>query len=92
MLAVPGGCHVTAIVQIDRQGDVRLPPELLEQYGLAEGHEMTLLDLGGTFVLSPTASRIDALCREVRTGIEETGATLDDMLRELRQHREVESA
>ncbi len=46
-------------------------------------------DLGdGLLLLSPDKSRIDVLCNELRDGLIDRGATLEEMLAELRRLRQ----
>ena len=49
---------------------------------------MTLLDLGGTFVLIPKVSMVDRLADRIAQGLREKGVTLEEALEELRRERE----
>ena len=79
---------MTTAVEMAKRGQVTIPKSLREQYALESGQRFTLLDLGGVFVLSPRASRIDDLCDSLRDGLMAEGASLEEMLMELRRIRE----
>ena len=70
------------------QGAVTLPQILRENYNLRPGDSLTLLDLGGVFVLSPRRSEIDALADRLTQTLVERGETLESMQQALREERE----
>jgi bifunctional DNA-binding transcriptional regulator/antitoxin component of YhaV-PrlF toxin-antitoxin module len=70
------------------QGAVALPQILRENYNLRPGDSLTLLDLGGVFVLSPRRSEIDALADRLSQTLVERGETLESMQQALREERE----
>ncbi|HLK60698.1 MAG TPA: AbrB/MazE/SpoVT family DNA-binding domain-containing protein [Chthonomonadaceae bacterium] len=78
----------TTAVEVAQRGQLTIPKALRDQYGIQEGQRFTLIDLGGVFVLSPTPSRIDAMCDPFREELLAEGATLEEMLAELRRMRE----
>jgi hypothetical protein len=49
---------------------------------------LTLLDIGGTFVLIPKVSIVDKLADEIARELREKGITLEGMLRSLQEERE----
>jgi len=55
------------------------------------GQQFTLLDLDGVVVMSPKESQIDALANQLRDDLVQEGATLEEMLTELRRGRETEA-
>lgn len=79
---------MTTAIEMAKRGQVTIPKSLREQYALESGQRFTLLDLGGVFVLSPKSSRIDDLCDPLRDGLLAEGASLEEMLIELRRMRE----
>lgn len=80
-----------AAIEIKQRGQVTLPKRLRDRYGLTEGKRMTLIDLGGgVFVLSPKESKVDERADRIRDRLLASGATLEDMLAELRQLREAD--
>jgi len=79
-------------VEMAQRGQVTLPKSLRDRYNIETGRRFTLLDLGGVFVLSPQESRVDALCDDLRDGLLDAGATLEDMLATLRARREGRAA
>ncbi len=78
----------TLAVEVAQRGQITLPKALRDQYRIEVGQQFTILDLGGAFLFSPQASRVDALCDQLREGLVAEGATLEDMLAELRLRRE----
>jgi len=56
------------------------------------GDTLTLIDLGGVFVLKPQRSDIDVLVDEIAAKWQEDGETLESMLRALNREREKRSS
>ena len=75
-------------VQMAQRGVIVIPKPLRQAYDLKAGSRMTLLDLGGVFVLSPQVSEVDTLADRVSRSLAEQGVTLEGMLRTLREERE----
>lgn len=75
-------------VQLAQRGIVTLPKSLRDQYDLRPGELLTLLDLGGVFVLIPGRSQVDYLADRVRSSLEEQGESLESMLLALREARD----
>lgn len=75
-------------IKVSQRGVVVLPKALRTAYNLKPGDRLTLLDLGGAFVLSPEASQVDALADRISSAIAEGGETLEGMLHILREERE----
>ena len=78
----------TSEVQMAQRGVIVIPKPLRQAYNLKAGSRMTLLDLGGVFVLSPQVSEVDTLADRVSRSLAEQGVTLEGMLRTLREERE----
>jgi len=78
----------TITVQMAQRGVVTLPKALRQSYNLRPGDSLTLLDLGGVFVLSPRRSAIDSLADRLTQALIERGETLETMLQALREERE----
>ncbi len=78
----------TITITVTQRGVVTLPKALREAYGLEEGDQLTLLDLGGVFVLSPKSAEIDILADRITKDLESNGESLESMLRVLREERE----
>lgn len=80
---------VTTRVQMRSKGSLTLPIELRRKYGLDNGELFTLIDLGeGSFLLTPGATRVDALGDRVAEAMSKAGMTLDDLLQILEEERE----
>jgi bifunctional DNA-binding transcriptional regulator/antitoxin component of YhaV-PrlF toxin-antitoxin module len=77
----------TIISQLAQRGLVTLPKSWRDAYDLKAGDTLTLLDLGGVFVISPRRCEVDALASRVATALAESGETLENMLAALREAR-----
>ncbi|MBN1401986.1 MAG: AbrB/MazE/SpoVT family DNA-binding domain-containing protein [Anaerolineae bacterium] len=75
-------------LRLTQRGVITIPKRLRESYGLQPGDTLTLLDLGGVFVLNPHRSEIDALADRVAAQWAEDGETLETMLKALREERD----
>jgi len=78
----------TMTIQVAQRGLVTLPKVLREAYHIQEGDLLTLLDLGGVFVLSPRHSELDSLANQLSATLVEQGENLESMLQALREARE----
>ncbi|MCL4300197.1 MAG: AbrB/MazE/SpoVT family DNA-binding domain-containing protein [Anaerolineae bacterium] len=78
----------TVTLQLAQRGVLTLPKSLRENYNLQPGDSLTLLDLGGVFVLSPRSSEIDALADRLTQTLTQQGESLESMLQALREERE----
>ncbi|MCF8568474.1 AbrB/MazE/SpoVT family DNA-binding domain-containing protein [Alicyclobacillus tolerans] len=77
----------TYTIQIRQRGVVTLPNALREAYGLGEDDVLTLVDLGGTFVLSPRVPMISKLARSIEKKREQSGVSVEELLDDLYQDR-----
>ncbi len=78
----------TFSVQVVQRGLITLPRELREQNRIREGDVLTLIDLGdGLFVVSPRRSQVDAIANKLAKEWEDSGETLESMLKTLREVR-----
>jgi bifunctional DNA-binding transcriptional regulator/antitoxin component of YhaV-PrlF toxin-antitoxin module len=77
----------TMTVQVVKRGLLTLPKALRDAYDIAPGDALTLLDLGGVFVLSPRPSEVDALADSIAADLQAQGETLQSMLQALREER-----
>ena len=75
-------------LQIGQRGVLTLPKSVREVYKIHPGDSVTLLDLGGVFVLSPRLSDIDDLSGRITESLVEKGEDLESMLKVLREQRE----
>lgn len=78
----------TRQVRVGERGLITIPSEVRQAYDISPGDRLTLLDLGGVFVLSPRESQIDTLADRIARELTEGGETLESMLRALREERE----
>ena len=75
-------------IQIRSKGNITLPFDLRNKYGLTEGEVLSLIDLGnGSFLLSARRSRVDELADKMRAALETQGESLESMLTALREVR-----
>ena len=75
-------------LRMAQRGVIVIPKSLREAYDLRPGVRMTLLDLGGTFILSRQISQVDAVADRLAESLSERGESLEGMLRQLREERE----
>jgi AbrB family looped-hinge helix DNA binding protein len=80
----------TMTVRVAKRGLLTLPKALRDAYNIEPGDALTLLDLGGVFVLSPRLSEVDALAEPIANDLQARGETLESMLQALREEREKE--
>jgi bifunctional DNA-binding transcriptional regulator/antitoxin component of YhaV-PrlF toxin-antitoxin module len=78
----------TMNIQMSERGVFVLPKALREAYRLEAGHNFTLLDIGGVFVLSPRTTEIDVLADRIADTLINKGETLESMIKALREERE----
>jgi AbrB family looped-hinge helix DNA binding protein len=71
-----------------KRGVITIPKSLRDAYGLESGDALTLIDLGGVFVLSPRRSEIDTMADKIADQWTEDGETLASMLEALREERD----
>ena len=80
------GKSVTA--QISQRGVLTLPKSRRDLYKIKAGDIVTVIDLGGAFVISPRRSEVDRLADEISSTLAERGESLESMLSALREERE----
>ncbi len=78
----------TVSLTLAQRGVLTLPKDVRDEYGLEPGDQMSLLDLGGVFVLSPHRSEVDALADRVARSLKTKGESLQSMLTAVREERE----
>jgi len=79
----------TLNVRVAQRGMLTLPKLLRETYNLKPGDTLTLVDLGGVFILTPRRLEADVLAGRIIQELAEQGETLESMLRALREEREL---
>jgi AbrB family looped-hinge helix DNA binding protein len=75
-------------LHVAQRGLITIPKSLREVYGIRPGDALTLLDLGGVFVLSPKPSQVDELADRIAADLQDKGESLESMLQALREERE----
>jgi len=78
----------TITVKITQRGAVVIPQKIRQAYNLKTGDTLTLLDMGGVFVLSQRSSEVDTIADKITSQLVDRGETLEGMLRALREARE----
>jgi bifunctional DNA-binding transcriptional regulator/antitoxin component of YhaV-PrlF toxin-antitoxin module len=68
-------------VQIGKRGTVTLPAEWRKRYGPEAGDVLTVIDLGGVFVLSPETSAVSKVAHEIQQLRKEAGLALEELQR-----------
>jgi AbrB family looped-hinge helix DNA binding protein len=80
----------TNVVQMRQKGGITLPVELRRRYGMREGDTFTVVDMGdGSVMLIPGVSEVARLGDEVAAIMAEEGVSLDDILKQLDEEREI---
>ena len=74
-------------IRVAKRGRVTLPEALRDRYGIREGDDLSLLDLGGIFVLNPAPSRVDELADRISEVLQQEGESLESMLHALHEDR-----
>ncbi len=77
----------TVELRVAERGLITLPHALRTAYGIRPGDHLTLLDIGGVFVLSRRESRVDALADQIGAQMLAQGATLESILTAIREER-----
>ncbi|MFB6279885.1 MAG: AbrB/MazE/SpoVT family DNA-binding domain-containing protein [Salinibacter sp.] len=75
-------------VQLRSRGVLTLPKALRDKYDLDQGDALHLVDVDGTFVLTPMEPVVPSLAREIEQLREEKGLSTDQLLKRLRDERE----
>ena len=79
------------ILQI-RDGEVALPTSLRNRYKLKEGDSLTLIDLGGVFVLAPQIARVPELAAELERQRKAAKLSLANLQEGLDEQRRIYAA
>lgn len=74
-------------IHIGKRGTVTLPASLRKRYALEAGDQLTVVDLGGVFVLAPEVSVVSKIAREIEEMREEAGLSLENLLEGLDEQR-----
>lgn len=74
-------------IQVAARGLITLPIALRQAYGIGPGDRLTLLDLGGVFVIRRGESRVDSLADQVAERLHAQGEDLATMLQAIREER-----
>ena len=77
-----------ATIQVRKRGVLTLPSALREKYGIQEGETYRIVDLDGTFILTPMAPMVPELAREIERARVEAGLSTEELLASLREQRE----
>ncbi len=78
----------TTTIVIRKQGRWTLPAELREKYGIKVGDTFNLIDLGGSFLITPRASQVTRLGDRIEQILQEKNLVPDDFLESLEDDRE----
>jgi bifunctional DNA-binding transcriptional regulator/antitoxin component of YhaV-PrlF toxin-antitoxin module len=66
-------------IQLRSRGVLTLPKALRDKYDLGEGDALYLVDVGGTFVLTPMQPMVPSLAREIERLREEAGLSTEQL-------------
>ncbi len=75
--------------EVRSRGVITIPKSIRETNHIAEGQQYSVVSLGqGNILLTPRPSQINTMCNDLRDTLLARGATLEEMLVELRSVRE----
>ena len=80
---------MTELVLQIQSGNVALPAKLRNRYKLEEGDALTLLDLGGAFILSPKKTVVSELASKLEKIRKTAGLSLADLREGLDEQRRI---
>lgn len=75
-------------LQVAKRGLITLPKELRDENRIQDGDILTLVDLGGAFVLTPQVIQADKIADRLAEHWRAKGESLESMLQTLREVRE----
>lgn len=78
----------TYTIQIRQRGVITIPNEVRQEYGLDEDDVLTLVDLGGAFVITPKLSAVPKLAREIEKKRESAGVSIEELIETVQRDRE----
>ena len=82
---------MTATVEVAQSGQITIPETLRDDLKIEEGQKYDIRVLeGGILILTPQRGRATAILSEIREKLLQDGASLEDMLAELRRMREAD--
>lgn len=77
----------TYTIQIRQRGVITIPNEVRKAYGLDEDDVLTLVDLGGAFVMTPKLSTVPKLAREIERKRESAGVSIEELVEAVHRDR-----
>jgi AbrB family looped-hinge helix DNA binding protein len=81
------------VIEVARRGQITIPKNMREDLGIVDGQKYRVRALeGGVLILTPQQGRATAALAQVRDALREKGATLEEMLAELRKLREADGS
>lgn len=75
------------VIQIRSKGTITLPAELRRKYNLEEGETLTLVDMGGVFMIAPQDSKVMRSADRVAKKVREANVSLDELFDTLDEER-----
>lgn len=68
------------VIQVRGRGTLTLPSRIRERYALSDGDPITLIDLDGVLVLSPTVGIVPKLAAEIERLADEAGVSVETLI------------
>ncbi|MEB3190334.1 MAG: AbrB/MazE/SpoVT family DNA-binding domain-containing protein [Snowella sp.] len=75
-------------LQIQNQGQITIPPEVLNTLQTHEGDTLNLIQIGDLIFLTARPPQVEALTQQFVELMEENQVTLDELLEGLQQERQ----
>ncbi|MCW3098626.1 MAG: hypothetical protein JWL77_4244 [Chthonomonadaceae bacterium] len=80
-----------ATIEVARRGQITIPKNLRDNLGIEEGQKYALRTVeGGILVLTPQSGKATMALTQLRQSLVAQGASLEEMLTELRRKREAD--
>jgi len=77
-----------ATTRIGEKGQVTVPKQFRENFGIASGSTFAVLQLGSGLILMPQQDHFERLCRRIGSALASAGLTQRDVLATLAEARE----
>ena len=77
-----------ATIQVRQRGIVTFPADLHEKYSIRQADTFRVIDLDGTFMLTPMTPMGPEMAREIEKARLGVGLSIDELLSTLREQRE----
>ncbi len=78
---------MSTTLQMRKRGTLTLPKKIRDKYILDEGDPLTLIEIGEGILISPKASVLPKLVREIETLMDKSGVGLEELIQGIAEER-----